>query len=163
MGLGGGGVTVAAALLVDYVLTVAVSGTLLPIYFIAGWIAPEKPRDLYDTPDDQKFWQGVRASPKRTVRDVRSKFRDIDRRLADVETYLTSPDRRLPDATAPSRWPGSTTGWGWCCGSSGGTRGRGGRCSRPASSARRDIGASARRNSWCRRSLAAWRSASTGC
>jgi phage shock protein C len=37
----------------------------------------------------------VRASPARTVRDVRSRFREIDRRLADVETYVTSSNGRL--------------------------------------------------------------------
>ena len=79
------------------VLTVAVSGTLLPIYFIAGWIAPEKPRDLYDTPDDQKFWQGVRTNTRRTTTEVRSKFRELDRRLADIETHYTSRNTRLAD------------------------------------------------------------------
>jgi phage shock protein C len=72
------------------------SGAPLLVYLAAGFIAPDKPRELnYDTPDDQKFWQGVRASPRRTVRDVRSKFRDIDRRLADVETYVTSSNNQL--------------------------------------------------------------------
>jgi phage shock protein C len=37
----------------------------------------------------------VRTSPRRTVRDVRSRFRDIDRRLADVEAYVTSSNSRL--------------------------------------------------------------------
>lgn len=76
--------------------TILGSGALIIVYLAAGFIAPAKPRELdYDTPDDAKFWQGVRASPKRTVRDVRSKFRDIDRRLADVETYVTSSNARL--------------------------------------------------------------------
>lgn len=71
-------------------------GAPLLVYLAAGFIAPVKPRELsYDTPDDAKFWQGVRASPKRTVRDVRSKFRDLDRRLADVETYVTSSNNQL--------------------------------------------------------------------
>lgn len=65
-------------------------------YFVVGWIAPNKPRELRDeTPEQTKFWQGVRASPARTVRDVRSRFRDIDRRLAEVETYVTSSNTRL--------------------------------------------------------------------
>jgi len=42
-----------------------------------------------------RIWQGVRANPRRTARDVRSRFRDLDRRLADVETYVTSSDNRL--------------------------------------------------------------------
>ena len=37
----------------------------------------------------------MRAAPARTVRDVRSKFREIDRRLADVETYVTSSNNQL--------------------------------------------------------------------
>src|SRR3546814_17475216 len=59
-------------------------------------MAPVKPRELYSQDDEQKkFWQGVRANPRRTARDVRSRFRDIDRRLADVETYVTSSNHRL--------------------------------------------------------------------
>ena len=72
------------------------SGAPLLVYLAAGFVAPIKPRELaYDTPVDQKFWQGVRASPRRTVRDVRSKFRELDRRLADVETYVTSSNNQL--------------------------------------------------------------------
>lgn len=66
------------------------------VYFIAAWMAPKKPVELYDSNrDEQKFWQGVRANPKRIARDVRSRFRELDRRLADVETYVTSSDNRL--------------------------------------------------------------------
>ena len=65
-------------------------------YWIFAWMAPKKPLDLYrQDPDEAKFWQGVRASPTRTVRDVRSRLRDIDRRMAEVETYVTSSDSRL--------------------------------------------------------------------
>ncbi len=72
------------------------SGAPILIYLAAGFIAPPKPRELTEqAPDDAKFWQGVRASPRRTIRDVRSKFRDLDRRLADVETYVTSSNASL--------------------------------------------------------------------
>jgi phage shock protein C len=72
------------------------SGSIVPIYFIAGWISPEKPRSLeYADAEDREFWQGVRASPARTARDIRSRFRDIDRRLADIESYVTSENRTL--------------------------------------------------------------------
>ncbi|HEY0312381.1 MAG TPA: envelope stress response membrane protein PspC [Allosphingosinicella sp.] len=65
-------------------------------YWVAAWIAPVKPHELIaETPEQAKFWQGVRTSPARTVRDVRSRFREIDRRLADVETYVTSSNGRL--------------------------------------------------------------------
>jgi len=78
------------------VLTLFSSGNLIIAYLIAGWLAPVKPRELNEqSPEQAKFWQGVRASPTRTVRDVRSRFRDLDRRLADVETYITSSNSRL--------------------------------------------------------------------
>ena len=65
-------------------------------YWLAAWMAPKKPMEFYSQDhDEQKFWQGVRANPRRTTREVRSRFRDIDRRLADVETYVTSSNSRL--------------------------------------------------------------------
>ena len=76
--------------------TILGSGALIIVYVAAGLIAPPKPPELTEqAPDDAKFWQGVRASPRRTIRDVRSKFRDLDRRLADVETYVTSSNASL--------------------------------------------------------------------
>lgn len=72
-------------------------GWTLLIYFAIGFLADNKPAGLYVDRDDQKFWQGVRANPARSTRDVRSKFRDIDRRLADIETYYTSRNTRLAD------------------------------------------------------------------
>ena len=72
------------------------SGMLLLAYFVIAWMAPSKPREFYaQSPDDKKFWQEVRANPRRTARDVRLRFRDIDRRLADVEAYVTSSNNRL--------------------------------------------------------------------
>ncbi len=76
-------------------LTLMTTGWIIVAYFIAAWLAPRKPLGLYDTVEDQKFWQGVRQSPARSTRDVRAKFRDIDRRLADVETYYTSRNSSL--------------------------------------------------------------------
>jgi phage shock protein C len=60
-------------------------------------MVPDKPRSLSlgDTAEEQRFWQGVRASPTRTARDIRSRFRDIDRRLADIESYVTTENRSL--------------------------------------------------------------------
>lgn len=76
--------------------TVFSGGNLLLAYFIIAWLAPKKPVELYEQdPDQKKFWQDVRRSPRRTARDVRSRFRELDRRLADVETYVTSSDNRL--------------------------------------------------------------------
>ena len=58
-------------------LTLMTTGWIIVAYFIAAWLAPKKPIGLYDTIEDQKFWQGVRQSPARSTRDVRAKFRDV--------------------------------------------------------------------------------------
>jgi phage shock protein C len=70
-------------------------GFTIPLYFAIGFLADKKPRDLYTNNEEQKFWQGVRQSPSRTTREVRSKFRDLDRRLAAVEDYYVSSNPRL--------------------------------------------------------------------
>ena len=66
-------------------------------YWLAAWMGSPKPVGLYDSREEQKFWQGVRQSPKRVTRDVRSRFRDIDRRLADIEHMYTARNRQLSD------------------------------------------------------------------
>jgi phage shock protein C len=72
------------------------SGSIIPFYFIAGFITPDKPSEFdYSAPEDRQFWQSVRQSPARTARDIRSRLRDIDRRLADIESHVTSENRSL--------------------------------------------------------------------
>ncbi|MCL6682736.1 envelope stress response membrane protein PspC [Sphingomonas alba] len=72
------------------------SGSPIMLYFIAGWMTPKKPHGLdYIDDEDKKFWQGVRASPTRSARDISSRMRDIDRRLADIESYVTTENRSL--------------------------------------------------------------------
>ena len=71
------------------------TGWFLLLYIAAAMIAPKKPVGLYETPEDAKFWQGVRTNPKRSAAEVRSKLRDIDRRLADMETFYTSRNTQL--------------------------------------------------------------------
>ena len=66
-------------------------------YWLVAWMAASKPYGLCETPEDAKFWQGVRSNPKRSTAEVRSKFRDIDRRLADIEMMYTSRNSRLAD------------------------------------------------------------------
>lgn len=78
------------------VLTLVGSGVPLLAYFVAAWMAPKKPRELaYHNKEEAKFWQGVRRNPRRMTRMVRSRFRELDRRLADVEAYVTSSHGRL--------------------------------------------------------------------
>ena len=66
-------------------------------YFAIAWFANNKPIHLYADRDDQKFWQGVRQSPARTTREIRSSFRDIDNRLANIEDYYVTGNKQLAD------------------------------------------------------------------
>jgi len=71
-------------------------GGILPFYFIAAMVTPTKPHVLERVDSEEKqFWQGVRASPARAARDISSRMKDIDRRLADIESYVTTENRSL--------------------------------------------------------------------
>ena len=64
-------------------------------YWMIAWFADAKPIGLYTSEADAKFWQGVRSNPKRSTAEVRSKFRELDRRLADIELHYTSRNTQL--------------------------------------------------------------------
>ncbi|MEO1044651.1 MAG: envelope stress response membrane protein PspC [Pseudomonadota bacterium] len=91
------GIDVAWVRIAAVCITLFVFQPLIIAYIVAAMVTEKKPNSLYVDYDEQKFWQGVRQSPSRTARDVRSRFRDIDRRLADVEMYYTSNNRQLSD------------------------------------------------------------------
>ena len=76
-------------------LTFMTGGSTLPFYFIAGLLLNKKPSHLYVEHDEQKYWQRVRQNPKRTAREIRSRMKDVDRRLAEVETFYVSSNPRL--------------------------------------------------------------------
>ncbi|MCK0127732.1 envelope stress response membrane protein PspC [Erythrobacter sp. F6033] len=77
-------------------LTIFALGPLaIAAYIAAGVLLNKKPPHLYRDAQEQKYWQGVRQSPKRTAREIRANFRDIDRRLAAVETHYVSSNPRL--------------------------------------------------------------------
>lgn len=69
----------------------------MPIYLLMGLFLNKKPAHLYQDKQEQKYWQGVRQNPRRTVREVRARFRDVDRRLASVEHYYVSSNPRLSE------------------------------------------------------------------
>ena len=59
------------------------SGVLIIAYFLIAWMGTAKPFALYGSNEEARFWQGVRSNPTASTRDIKSRFRDIDRRLAD--------------------------------------------------------------------------------
>ena len=80
--------------------TVAITisqGWPILVYIAIAMMTDRKPIHLYNDQEDQKFWQGVRQSPARTTREIRSTFRDIDNRLANIEDFYVSNNRQLAD------------------------------------------------------------------
>ena len=77
------------------VLALSMGGVAIPAYFIAGMLLNKKPPHLYVDEQEQKYWQRVRQSPQRTAREIRARFRDVDRRLAEVESYYVTSNPRL--------------------------------------------------------------------
>lgn len=78
-------------------LTLMGVGIIIPAYFLAGIFADKKPSHLYTDRQEQRFWQGVRQSPARTTREVRAQFRELDRRLADIEMFYVTSNPRLSE------------------------------------------------------------------
>ncbi|MCB2067644.1 MAG: envelope stress response membrane protein PspC [Erythrobacter sp.] len=76
------------------VLTMTLGWPLLA-YLVMGMLLSKKPANLYGAPEETRYWQGVRQSPKRTARQIRAQMKDIDRRLAEVEHFYVSGNPRL--------------------------------------------------------------------
>lgn len=90
------GVNILWVRLMAVMLVFMTSGGVIPFYFIAGMLLNKKPPYLYSQDHaETKYWQGVRQSPKRTAREIRSRMKDVDRRLAEVETFYVSSNPRL--------------------------------------------------------------------
>lgn len=80
---------------VGFVVLTMMMGWPLFAYLAIGFIADKKPLALYADKQEEKFWQGVRQSPARSAREVRARFKDIDRRLARVEEHYVTGNRAL--------------------------------------------------------------------
>jgi phage shock protein C len=67
---------------------------IILIYLITGFVAQSAPREFGESTTSER-WSSWDVIPSRHLGDVRSRFRDIDRRLRDIETYVTSSNRGL--------------------------------------------------------------------
>lgn len=70
-------------------------GFIILGYIILAIFLSAKPVDMYDSKQEGEFWKSVRTEPSNTVRDIRYKFRDIERRLRAAEAHVTSPQYNL--------------------------------------------------------------------
>jgi len=69
--------------------------TGLLIYVVIGFILPTKYYEDCTEPEEEQFWRETRKSPKSSATDLLQRFRDIERRTANLETTVTSKRFKL--------------------------------------------------------------------
>ena len=64
-------------------------------YLLAALLLKPKPPKIYASREEEDFWRTVATKPDVTVAGLRQKFRDVERRLAGMETYVSSKEFEL--------------------------------------------------------------------
>jgi phage shock protein C len=64
-------------------------------YLLAALLLKPKPPRVYASREEEDFWRTVATKPDVTVAGLRQKFRDVERRLAGMETYVSSKEFEL--------------------------------------------------------------------
>lgn len=65
------------------------------VYVALAVALKPKPPDLYRAEDEALFWRTVRTAPQGALEGLRERLRDIDRRLARIEGFVTSEEYEL--------------------------------------------------------------------
>ena len=79
------------------VITALVTGIWFVViaYFVLGFTLSPKPRDLYEDDKEEEFWKQTRKAPDYSAAELRRRFRDVERRTAEMEAYMTSKRFKL--------------------------------------------------------------------
>lgn len=64
-------------------------------YFVLSKIVPPRPEGLFKEPREEAFWTRVRVEPTGTFSALRHRFRELDKRLQGLETFVTSREFKL--------------------------------------------------------------------
>ena len=64
-------------------------------YLLAALVLKPKPPRVYASREEEDFWRTVATKPDVTVAGLRQKFRDVERRLTGMETYVSSKEFEL--------------------------------------------------------------------
>jgi phage shock protein C len=67
-------------------------------YGLLALILPARPPSLFRSPAEEEFWRAVTTRPDVTAAAVRSKFRDLEKRLRNLETTVSSREFELSRA-----------------------------------------------------------------
>ncbi len=76
-----------------------VFGFFVPILAVYAALAillkPMPPGPMFTSETEERFWRTMSVSPNRTAGDLQARFKTLDRRLADIETRVTSEEFNL--------------------------------------------------------------------
>ncbi|MDH4110775.1 MAG: PspC domain-containing protein [Gammaproteobacteria bacterium] len=75
-------------------LLIAMPATLLA-YFGTVLLVPSRPENGREPSYDPAFRKALRSNPTQTLGDVRRRYQGLERRLARLERYVTSPQYQL--------------------------------------------------------------------
>lgn len=64
----------------------------LVAYVALAIVLKPRPAELFGSSEEEGFWRDLRSRPQTTLDMTASKFRDLDRRLAEMEAAVTSRD-----------------------------------------------------------------------
>ena len=64
-------------------------------YVAAAILLKRRPRDRLQSPEAEGFWRSMSRDPRGTFGTLRYRFREIDRRIADIEKTVTGSDFNL--------------------------------------------------------------------
>ena len=64
-------------------------------YIILALMLRPMPERLFGSEAEERFWRTVNVSPNLSVAELKSRFRSLDRRLADMEARVTSDEFHL--------------------------------------------------------------------
>ncbi len=65
---------------------------VLVAYLIAALALRHKPEKLYRDAGDEAFWRSVSSRPDQTLSSLKQKFRELEQRLARMETQVTDEE-----------------------------------------------------------------------
>ena len=64
-------------------------------YVVLAIALRPKPPALFKSRDDEAFWRGVNTAPDTTLQSLKRRFRDLEARLGQMESQVTSGDLDL--------------------------------------------------------------------
>ncbi len=81
-----------------FAVAASIFGFFLPIvagYLLLAALVKAKPGQVYRSDEEEAFWRSVTIQPDRSVAGLHQKFRDLEKRIANMEACVTSREFQL--------------------------------------------------------------------